>query len=110
MKNAISIGRPTTIGQRIKWQYISLAAGLGLAATAAVGLGARDSKPSQPAPAVRSAVAAIPTPQDRPTVVFYLAGSPEAAAQAQAYEEMAQWIRVDGNIPEPRRFVVILDA
>ena len=111
MKNAISIEQPeSNLIQRVKWQYLSLAAGLGLAATAAIGIGGHTSTPAQPAPPVRSAIATVAAPQDRPTVVFYLAKSPEAATLARSYEEMAQWIRVEGNVPEPKRSVVILDA
>ena len=41
MKDSISIEQPRSIAQRVKWQYVSLAAGLALAATAAVGVGGR---------------------------------------------------------------------
>lgn len=110
MKNTISLGQPTGIVRRMKWQYVSLAAGLGLAAAAAVGLGGRAASPAQPVAPVRTAIASFPASQERPTVVFYLVKSPEAATLAEAYEDMARWIRVEGNVPEPKRSVVILDA
>jgi hypothetical protein len=110
MKSTISIGRHASTVQRVKWQYVSLAAGLGLAAVAAIGLGGHTSSPAHSAPLARSAIASIPAPQDRSTVVFYLAKSPKAAVLAQTYEEMAQWVRYGDNVPEPKRTVVILDA
>ena len=43
-------------------------------------------------------------------MVFYLTRTPEGAAQAQALEEAAQWVRRDVGAPEPKRSVNILDV
>jgi hypothetical protein len=110
MKYAISIEQPgSNLVRRVKLQYISLAAGLALAATAAVGLGGRTSAVPAAPRAVTSASQTI-LQQERPTVVFYLASSPEAAALANSYEEIGQWIRVENRSAEPLRSVQILDV
>ena len=112
MKNTISIEAPSSnVLQRVKWQYVSLAAGLALAVTAAVGFGGSSSKPTTTVAPRHSSVAINPA-LDRggETVVFYLAGSAAQAAYATQIEEEARWERHDSNVPEPRRSVHILDA
>ena len=110
MKNTISIEQPeSNLLRRVKWQYVGLAVGLALAATAAVGLGHEWSPPS--ASARRATTDASQTKErDRGTVVFYLASSPEGAALANSYEEMGQWIRIENHAAEPPRSVQILDV
>ena len=113
MKEAISIQQPRgSAWQRIRWQYVSLAAGLALAATAALALRGAESTATQPATRGKAITVALnaPAPQSPATVVFYLATNDQGASLAETYEEMARWVRYDNGWPEPQRSVVILDA
>jgi hypothetical protein len=112
MKNAIAIEQPRgNVRQRVKWQYVSLAAGLVLAATAAVGLAETSSKPAMSdAPRSASVTFRPSLNQGGESVVFYLVGNTAQAAEATRIEEDARWIRHDNNVPELKRSVHILDA
>ena len=111
MKNSISIEQPrSNVLQRMKWQYVSLAAGLALAAGPAAWFGGLASKPVTTAVQPSRYGYSQPLNQSGETAVFYLTADARQAAVATQIEEDAQWVRHDNGSPEPRRSVQVLDV
>jgi hypothetical protein len=102
----------TQVGKRIRWHYISLAAGLGVAAVLAANLGSPSAAPgggsaAAQAPVTRAFTAPAP-PGDAPTVVFYLVASEDQLDRASYIEASTEVERIAAGINAPDRNHVIL--
>jgi hypothetical protein len=96
----------------IRTRYVAAACCIALVATALVGFDLRT--PTVAAPLTSAFASTAPHFLSQNStglqVAFYLVADKAAAEQAQAYEEMAQWIRHDSRVLEPNRSVVTLAA
>ena len=92
--------------QQVRWQSVSIAAGLALMAAAALAL-TGGSAPKMPAVTGVNNVASVPSIARAPIVragsVFYLVDDREQAGKVREYEQLAEWVRFGMNAAKPDR-------
>jgi hypothetical protein len=105
----LTIGNTKATWKSVKTQYVGLACGLALAASAAaalVGAGSA-SRPVVEASRPATMVRAMSHVSSQPQVAFYIVADQQQADQVRALEEHAQWVRYGDRVAEPNRFVNI---